>query len=168
MNIELIAITERGELARQPKSALPPVTQDIIQAVTELYGRVGYQPPWIGYLAFDSDQCVGTGGFKSPPEHGRLEIAYFTLPEHESRGVATNMASQLTRLACQHLPDAIVAAQTLPTESASTAILKKLDFRLIGTVEHPEDGPVWEWQFGHFLDLETVQGIVGRASSADE
>jgi len=34
----------------------------------------------------------------------------------------------------------------LPEENASTSVLKKLRFRLVGTVEHPEDGLVWEWQ----------------------
>ena len=41
-----------------------------------------------------------------------------------------------------------VFAQTLPEESASTSILRKLGFRLLGRVEHPEDGPVWEWELG--------------------
>jgi hypothetical protein len=39
-----------------------------------------------------------------------------------------------------------VAAQTLPEENASTSILKKLKFSFVGSVEHPEDGLVWEWQ----------------------
>jgi len=40
----------------------------------------------------------------------------------------------------------LIAAQTLPQESASTTILQRLGFALVGTVDHPEDGPVWEWQ----------------------
>jgi hypothetical protein len=44
--------------------------------------------------------------------------------------------------------EVIATAQTLPRESASTAILKKLGFVLIGTVNDPEDGEVWEWQIG--------------------
>jgi hypothetical protein len=39
-----------------------------------------------------------------------------------------------------------VAAQTLPEENASTSVLQKLRFRLVGSVEHSEDGLVWEWQ----------------------
>lgn len=45
-------------------------------------------------------------------------------------------------------------SQTLPEENASTSILKKLGFRLVGTVEHPEDGPVWEWE----LPAEQLKG----------
>ena len=43
-------------------------------------------------------------------------------------------------------PTVTVAAQTLPEENASTSVLKKLRFRLTGTLEHPDDGLVWEWQ----------------------
>jgi hypothetical protein len=39
-----------------------------------------------------------------------------------------------------------VTAQTLPEENPSTSVLRKLNFRMVGSVEHPEDGLVWEWQ----------------------
>jgi RimJ/RimL family protein N-acetyltransferase len=112
---------------------------------------MGYEPPWIGYLAIEQETCVGTCGFKSPPHNNRVEIAYFTFPGYESRGVATRMASELIRLALGRMPAVTVAAQTLPEENASTSVLKRLQFRLVGTVEHPEDGPVWEWQLNDAL-----------------
>jgi [ribosomal protein S5]-alanine N-acetyltransferase len=56
------------------------------------------------------------------------------------------MVTELIRLALDKLPAVTVAAQTLPEENASTSVLKKLRFRIVGTVEHPEDGLVWEWQ----------------------
>ena len=143
--MELIAITEHGQLARS-LAAAPPIVPEIIEAMTQLYRAVGYEPPWIGYLAVENGVCVGTCGFKSPPQNDRTEIAYFTFPGHESQGVATRMASELTRLARSEMPAVIVAAQTLPEENASTSVLKKLRFSLVGTVEHPEDGAVWEWQ----------------------
>jgi [ribosomal protein S5]-alanine N-acetyltransferase len=142
--LELIAITENGELAK-PAPSTPPITVDIVAATTQLYRAVGYEPPWIGYLASENDTCVGTCGFKSPPQNNRVEIAYFTFPGHESRGVATRMATELIRLALDKMPAVTVAAQTLPEENASTSILKKLRFRLVGTLEHLEDGLVWEW-----------------------
>ena len=145
--MELIAITENGELAK-PISSAPPIAAQVIEATTGLYRMVGYEPPWIGYLALENGTCAGTCGFKSPPQNNRVEIAYFTFPGHESRGVATRMATELIRLALNESPDLIVAAQTLPEENASTSILKKLRFHLVGTVEHPEDGLVWEWQLG--------------------
>jgi ribosomal-protein-alanine N-acetyltransferase len=143
--MELIAITENGELAK-PLSSMPPIAADVIDATTRLYRIVGYEPPWTGYLALENGACVGTCGFKSPPQNNRVEIAYFTFPEHESRGVATRMAAELIRLALDELTGVTVAAQTLPEENASTSILKKLGFHLVGTIEHPEDGLVWEWQ----------------------
>ncbi len=143
--LELIAITESGELAR-PVPSTPPVAAEIVGAMTQLYRAVGYEQPWVGYLAVENGICVGMCGFKSPPQNNRVEIAYGTLPGHESRGVATRMASELIRLALDKMPALTVAAQTLPEENASTSVLKKLRFRLVGTVEHPEDGLVWEWQ----------------------
>ena len=143
--MELIAITENGEMAK-PVSATPPVAAEVVEAMTQLYRTIGYEPPWIGYLAVEDGICVGTCGFKSPPQNNRVEIAYFTFPGHESRGVATRMASELIRLALDKMPAVTVAAQTLPEENASTSVLQKLRFRLVGTVEHPEDGLVWEWQ----------------------
>ncbi len=144
-NLDLIAITEHGDLARAMPTTLPIATE-VITATTDLYQRVGYEPPWIGYLAFDHEVCVGSCGFKSPPQDNRVEIAYFTFPGNESRGVATRMASALIVIAREKAPGVKVAAQTLPEENASTSVLKKLRFTLVGTVEHPEDGLVWEWQ----------------------
>ena len=149
--MELIAIIKDGELAK-PLSSTPLIAADVIEAMTRLYRTVGYEPPWIGYLALENDTCVGTCGFKSPPQNNRVEIAYFTFPGHESRGVATRMAAELIRLALDKSPGVTVAAQTLPEENASTSILKKLRFHLVGTVEHPEDGLVWEWQLSDTSD----------------
>jgi RimJ/RimL family protein N-acetyltransferase len=46
------------------------------------------------------------------------------------------------------LPSVVVAAQTLPERNASHRVLEKLGFRHVETIEHPEDGTVWEWQLG--------------------
>jgi [ribosomal protein S5]-alanine N-acetyltransferase len=146
--LELVAITENGELIK-PMPSMPPLAAEVVQATRQLYRTVGYEVPWIGYLALENGICVGSCGFKSPPQNNRVEIAYFTFPGHESRGMATRMASELIRLALDKRPTVTVVAQTLPEESASTSVLKKLQFRLVGTVEHPEDGPVWEWQLGN-------------------
>lgn len=143
--MELITITADGALAR-PIPSLPPVATEVVAATVQLYRAVGYAPPWVCYLVIEDDACVGMCGFKSPPIANRVEIAYFTFPEHESRGVATRMAAELVRLAAAHLPAVTIAAQTLPEENASTSVLKKLQFRMVGTVEHPDDGLVWEWE----------------------
>lgn len=101
--------------------------------------------PWAGYLAQEKGVIVGACAFKSPPVSGKVEIAYFTFPGHEGRGVATRMANHLIELAAQN-GIARIRAQTLPEPSASTRILERLGFVLQGSVQHPEDGEVWEWQ----------------------
>src|SRR2546425_7296906 len=133
--LKLIAITQDGELEK-PVAAAPAIAAEVVEATRELYRAVGYELPWVGYLALENGICVGSCGFKSPPQNNRVEIAYFTFPGHESRGVATQMASELIRLARGEMPALTVAAQTLPEENASTSVLKKLRFRLVGTVEH--------------------------------
>ena len=125
---------------------MPPVATEVAHAMAQLYTRVGFQPPWIGYLAVEDATCVGTCGFKSPPQNNRVEIAYFTFPGHEARGVATRMAKELIRIAIEQMPAVSISAQTLPEENASTSVLQKLKFRRVDIIEHPEDGIVWEWQ----------------------
>ena len=96
-------------------------------------------------LAGESGVFVGTCAFKTPPNEEGVEIAYFTFPEHEGRGVATRMAKRLVEIA-EIEGVRPVRAQTLPEENASTSILKKLGFKCVGPVQHPEDGTVWEWR----------------------
>lgn len=143
--MELIAITESGDLEK-PALDITKMAKDVVAATVQLYRLVGYQPPWIGYLAFEGDTCVGACGFKSAPHDNRVEIAYFTFSGHESRGVATQMASELISIALNKAPDVTVTAQTLPEENASTSVLKKLQFVQTAALEHPEDGLVWEWE----------------------
>jgi len=144
--LRLVEILASGAPAADP-GPLPAAAAEVGAAYTALYGAVGFLPPWIGYYAVDTAAgCVGTCGFKGRPEQGRVEIAYFTFPEHERRGFATAMARALVAIASVHAERPIVAAQTLPVESASTAILRKLGFVLAGSIEHPDDGEVWEWR----------------------
>jgi RimJ/RimL family protein N-acetyltransferase len=140
--LELVAIEEAGETS-PPE---PEMIAQVVEAMTQLYRKVGYEPPWIGYLVKEDDAYIGACGFKSPPVNNRVEIAYFTFPEYEGRGVATRIATELVRLALEKMPDVIVAAQTLPESNASTSVLKKLGFELTGTDEDEEVGLVWEWR----------------------
>jgi RimJ/RimL family protein N-acetyltransferase len=148
MELQLIAITQDGKLAK-PVASVSRLASQVVEATTQLYKAVGYEPPWVGYLAVENGSCVGSCGFKSPPKNNQVEIAYFTFPGHESRGVATQMASALIRIATNKTPAVTVAAQTLPEENASTSVLKKLQFSFVGSVEHPEDGLVWEWRLSN-------------------
>ena len=145
--MKLIAIGATGEPVRTIPG-LPEIATQVGLAYRQLYLLVGFAPPWIGYLVQENEVCVGSCGFKGPPVNKRVEIAYFAFPEHEGRGFATQMARLLLRIVNEADAEVIATAQTLPRESASTAILKKLGFVLIGTVNDPEDGEVWEWKIG--------------------
>jgi RimJ/RimL family protein N-acetyltransferase len=145
MVMELIEITKSGTAAK-PINGLTDLVKEVISSTVGLYAVAGYVPPWTGYLALEEKQCAGTCAFKSPPENNRVEIAYFTFPEYEGRGVATRMAQALIRITLDSRPELTITAQTLPEENASTAVLKKLGFQFIAELEHPEDGKVWEWQ----------------------
>ena len=155
MSLKLIKIGQDGQL---PEAIAP---DDHLRMVVEMtvqhFEKVGFIPPWVGYVAVENSVPIGTCAFKSPPVDGGVEIAYGTMPGFEGRGIATTMARKLVRIARQENENLTVFAQTLPDENASTAILKKLGFQWIGTVEHPEDGPVWEWELPFFRNLEPIE-----------
>lgn len=119
---------------------------DVMQGVRRMYEVSGYQPPWTGYLAWMEGEWVGTCAFKSAPQGNRVEIAYFTFPDCEGRGIATKMAELLLAIADEAAPTLIVTAQTLPAANASTRILEKLRFQRTREFVHPQDGLVWEWE----------------------
>ena len=144
MKLRLIEIGADGAPARCP-GHIPPAGRDVLEGTVHLYEAGGFHPPWVGYLADRDGDIVGACAFKSPPQDGRVEIAYMTFPEFEGRGIASEMARQMVNLARQAQPDVTVVAQTLPQESASTAILRTQGFAFEGEVEHPDDGRVWQW-----------------------
>jgi [ribosomal protein S5]-alanine N-acetyltransferase len=138
----LIAITP--EVADGDNIQNSEFLRDLCASVIDMYPHGAPEPPWAGYLAEEDGIIVGTCAFKSPPTSGAVEIAYFTFPDHEGRGVATRMAQHLIKVAREH-GITRVTAQTLPDTSASTRILEKLGFVLAGTISHPQDGDIWEW-----------------------
>lgn len=104
-------------------------------------------PEWFGYLVVEGEtrQMVGTCSFKGPPVDGAVEIAYYTFPGHEGRGIGTEMARFLVEQA-RTLPDVTqVTAQTVAEVSASTRILEKVGMHIAGDAE--EDGLLlWRWE----------------------
>lgn len=113
--------------------------------VLKMYEVTKPYSPWLGYLVEKDSVIVGSCAFKSPPKAGGVEIAYFTFPEFEGRGFATEMANQLILIAAAADSKIKVYAQTLPFNSASTTILQNLGFTFNGLFNHPDDGLVWEW-----------------------
>ena len=145
--MRLVPIDSNGTSAAQLQVGDETVSQ-VIDATVALYVRRGFVPPWTGYLAVEDEKVVGTCGFAGPPAAGEVEIAYFTLPGNEGRGIAKGMAKsllELTRLAATQQSVQYIA-HTLPEHGPSTSVLRALRFDLLGEIEHPEDGRVWKWR----------------------
>jgi [ribosomal protein S5]-alanine N-acetyltransferase len=141
--MNLIPISENiieSEYVQHNESALSVCLQ-----ILKMYEQTKPNSPWLGYLFEQDSRVVGSCAFKSPPKDGCVEIAYFTFPEYEGRGFATEMSNQLLLIAAASDAKVQVFAQTLPVHSASTKILEKLGFTFSAPVIHPEDGLVWEW-----------------------
>lgn len=142
--MRLIEIDENGNLSEEV--TLNDFLRGVIEATVAHYQSTGFVSPWTGYIGLEDDLPVGVCGFKGQPVDGRVEIAYSTAPGHEGKGVATELASELVRIARGEEANLTVFAQTLPEENASTSLLKKLGFRMMRTIDHPDDGLVWEWE----------------------
>ena len=115
-------------------------------ATADLYRRVGYQPPWVGYVAVVNGHGVGGGAFVGPPQDSFVEIAYYTLKDHEGLGYASGTAALLVDIARGHDPDIKLRAFTLKEQNASTKILSNLGFRVAGIAQDVDAGEVLEWR----------------------
>lgn len=146
-----------GHLPAETKAHLIAVAG----AQAALYGRVGAEPPWIGYVGVDArtSRYVGVCSFKGPCREGMAEIAYFTFPAYESQGWGRRLAAALIAIGWSEPQLMSILAHTLPQENASTRILRRLGFQLVGPVQDPEDGVVWQWQ------LERPSGSAASCTS---
>lgn len=122
------------------------IASEIWESAQQLYRIADYCPPWTCYFAVEGNRVVGTCGFKSPPINSQVEIAYYTFPGNEGRGIATSMAGMLAQIAATTDPKVAVRAETLIDRNASHRILEKLDFVQTGFAEDDEVGKVISWQ----------------------
>ena len=146
---DAVASGEHDQFGETPNfAAVASHVVGVAEAYATLYRRTEAASPWTGYFAFDarSGDLVGSCGFKDVCRDGAVEIAYFTFPEYEGRGVGSAMAAGLVDIAKAEADVERIVAHTLPRESASCRILRRLDFVLLGPVEDLEDGTVWRWQ----------------------
>ncbi len=146
--MQLIPINER--LEDNEAFANNPLCQETIHMTIDFYKKVGFEQPWIGYYAEDNGDLVGAAGFKGPPINGTVEIAYGTFEKNRNQGIGTTICKHLVGLSLKADPSIKITARTLPEENFSTRILKKNNFKFMGTVNDPEDGEVWEWLFETF------------------
>jgi len=145
MQFRLVRCDEQGT----PVESVPDLPADVAAnciGTADLYRRVGYTVPWVGYIAVADGAVVGGGAFVGPPTDGFAEIAYYTCSGCEGRGYATQTAAALVDIARRHDPAVGLKAFTLMQDNASTRILKRLGFSVAGTAQDPDADEVWEWR----------------------
>ena len=95
--------SEPEEFAEEHGVRLHEVAQTVAQHSLDFMRTFSLETPaeWFGYLVMEgeSQQIVGICSFKGPPVDGALEIAYFTFPGFEGRGIGTEMARFLVERA---------------------------------------------------------------------
>ena len=105
---------------------------------------------WALYGYFDraTGEMLGGGGFKGRPSDadGSVELGYGLAPSARGRGLATEAAVALAAWAWTQPGVARVTANTLPTENASTAVLRRAGFVRAGETTDPDEGLVWCWE----------------------
>ena len=124
-----------------------PLCKETLGMCIEFYKRVGFNPPWICYYAEENGELIGSAAFKGRPVNSTVEIAYGTFESHRQKGIGTKICRQLVELSLAYDPSVRITARTLPEHNYSTKILEKNKFILLGMVNDPEDGDVWEWEY---------------------
>ena len=145
MDLILVPINEHPE--QNGKLLAYPQCIESLDMTCEFYKRVGFYPPWIGYFAGCGDELVGCAAFVGRPIDGTVEIAYATFEKYQRQGFATAICKILVDLALKTDSTLRVTAHTLCEENYSTKVLRRNRFSLVGTINVPEDGDVWEWEY---------------------
>ncbi|MFI5203327.1 MAG: GNAT family N-acetyltransferase [Flavobacteriales bacterium] len=120
----------------------------LLEQQRNFYQRVGFDQPWIGYLARLKGQFIGAAGFKGKPRDGKVEIAYHIFPEFQQQGLGTMVCRELVQMALKTDVTVRITARTLPENNPSTRILTRNGFDFSGTARDDDDGiDVWEWEY---------------------
>ena len=125
-----------------------PDCQESIYMCVDFYKRVGFNPPWICYYVQQEGALVAAAAFKGKPVNGKVEIAYGTFPQYQQKGIGARLADTLVQLSLKTDPSVRITARTLMEENYSVRLLRKNNFKLLGTIMDDEDGEVWEWEYG--------------------
>ncbi|CAN5506868.1 hypothetical protein BH23BAC1_BH23BAC1_24450 [soil metagenome] len=124
-----------------------PECLEILKVFPELYRKVGFSKPWIGYFVSKDNVLVGGGGYKGKPKDSRVEISYGTFKNYEGKGIGTEICTKLVKLSLKTDPAIKITARNLPDNVASARVLQKNGFVFTGNVIDPEDGEVLEWEY---------------------
>ncbi|OKI63928.1 GNAT family N-acetyltransferase [Micromonospora sp. CB01531] len=112
-----------------------PPSPDEVQAAMPAWRRAAREVPRLSYrlAAASADRLVGLGTLTvTSPEHRRGEIGYVIHPDHWGRGLGTEVAGLLLRLAFEQVGLHRVEATTRPDHTASWRVLEKVGLRREG------------------------------------
>jgi [ribosomal protein S5]-alanine N-acetyltransferase len=143
--VELVPINER--LEDNEEFINNSSCQEILKMSVDFYKVVGFNPPWICYFVKKNGMLIGSGGIKGKPKNETIEIGYGTFEEYRHQGIGTEICKELIDISLKEDPNVRITARTLPEMNHSAKILAKNNFIFIGTVQDPEDGLVWEWEY---------------------
>src|SRR6478609_270356 len=143
--MELLPIKER--LEDNTEFLINPDCQESLEMAVKFMATVGYSPPWICYYVSLNNQLVGSAAFKGRPKNNCVEIAYGVFPQFQHQGIGARICETLVKLSLDTDPSVVITARTLREENFSVKILKKRGFKFLGTVNDPDDGDVWEWEY---------------------
>lgn len=103
---------------------------------------------WNYFIVAGRDaRLAGNCGYKGKPTpEGTVEIGYEITERYQKQGMGTEVVEVLLRHAFKFAEVKAVLAHTLPEENASTQILRKNGFSLVGVVQDDTDGTIWRWQ----------------------
>lgn len=129
--------------ARLPSSWPPPLNDAL--SLRWITGKLAADPGsvgwWMWYFLLDEAArrtAIGNGGFKGRPASGVVEIGYSIVPDFQAHGYAAEAVGALTTWAFGHVDVERIAAETLPGNAASRALLRKLGFRQADAASDPD------------------------------
>lgn len=109
------------------------------------YPASGQPGKWGPHLFFVEGVLVGNGGWKGSPVDGVAEIGYAVAPSRRGQGIATAAVRHFTaRARSEGLK--MVLAYTVPSESASTTVLGRCGFEMVGLVNNRDGAVLWRWE----------------------
>lgn len=116
---------------------------------------------WLSYYVSvpttEGRMLVGTAGYKGKPNSARaVEIGYTIISEFQRKGIATTATKLLISNALNSGSVEKVTAETLPTLTASLAVLRKCGFAFTSQRQDPELGTVLLYEFTTQISVSDV------------
>ncbi|MFZ6756727.1 GNAT family N-acetyltransferase [Undibacterium sp. Ji50W] len=124
--------------------ALPPAFV-AARALSQIdVGAPAYWCSTFYIVSIEDRLIVGSCGFKSPPQNGRVEIGYGISPECRRQGAASAAVRSLLQLAFAGGATSILATVS-PNNLASTRVVQKLGFESNGNAVDDQQELLTHW-----------------------